>query len=155
MARLSHRTDIRPVQQPRTKSYIHASSHYASLSRLGSGVRTLEVQEAEKREITGARKNRTKRTTVGYLLSRCSSFFSSTKGTKLGVYRMALEEKGEPRESASGWRTRGAGGGGRKGRTLYFIRRGGAAVVARTTEKKARRDPYPAGASIGEPSLFR
>lgn len=39
MARFSYRTDIRPVQEPRTKSYIHASSHYASLSRLGSAVR--------------------------------------------------------------------------------------------------------------------
>ena len=39
MARFSYRTDIRPVQELRTKSYIHASSHYASLSRLGSAVR--------------------------------------------------------------------------------------------------------------------
>ena len=48
---------------------------------------------------------------------------------------------------------RGGGGGGcRKGRTLYFIRRGGA-VVARTGEK-SKEGSYPAGASIGEPSLF-
>lgn len=40
MARLSHRTDIRAVHQPRTKSYIHAGSHYASLSRLGSDERS-------------------------------------------------------------------------------------------------------------------
>lgn len=63
---------------------------------------------------------------------------------------MTLEE-GEPRESASGGGPRG-GGGCRKGRTLYFIRRGGA-VVARTGEK-SKEGSYPAGASIGEPSLF-
>lgn len=56
MARLSHRTDIRPVQQPRTKSYIHASSHYASLSRLGSGVRTLKGEEERVSKREGKRR---------------------------------------------------------------------------------------------------
>lgn len=48
MARFSYRTDIRPVQEPRTKSYIHASSHYASLSRLGSAVRRERKRRKER-----------------------------------------------------------------------------------------------------------
>lgn len=48
MARFSYRTDIRPVQEPWTKSYIHASSHYASLSRLGSAVRCKRRRRKER-----------------------------------------------------------------------------------------------------------
>lgn len=52
MARYSYRTDIRPVQEPRTKSYIHASSHYASLSRLGSAVRRERRRTEKERPAT-------------------------------------------------------------------------------------------------------
>lgn len=54
MARFSYRTDIRPVQELRTKSYIHASDHYASLSRLGSAVRRARRRDGKREDTTSA-----------------------------------------------------------------------------------------------------
>lgn len=107
MARLSHRTDIRAVHQQRTKSYIHAGSHYASLSRLGSderssGKRGLEREGRGWRErVVGERKalrdNRGEKgggATWGPFRPS-SSFFSSRRGGEAsGAYTMVTDGYG-------------------------------------------------------------
>lgn len=126
MARFSYRTDIRPVQEPRTKSYIHASSHYASLSRLGSAVRR-ERRRRKKRgprreDDTSARKNYGERRRALRLV-----LLSYARGENSCVHRIV--------ENTMGF----AGKEGENVR-LYFIH--GGAVVARNAGKKSEGEPY-------------
>lgn len=95
------RTDIRPVQEPRTKSYIHASSHYASLSRLGSAVR--RERRRRKKERPSRREDATRpgERTTAYAVGLFGSFFLYMRGGEgscvpdsRGIRRGSMEERG-------------------------------------------------------------
>lgn len=127
MARFSYRTDIRPVQEPRTKSYIHASSHYASLSRLGSAVRR-ERRRTEK-ERPATRMIRARERTTENAVGLSGWFFSRMRG---GESSCVPDSQGY-----DGFRGEGKGGG--ETVRLYFIH--GGAVVARIAGKKSEGEP--------------